>query len=375
MKIKQSVTLFAAVLLSTASAQAINWTGGGGNNLWSTAANWADGNMPDNNTESAAFVGAANVAINVDTNVTVQYYADGYGGAGYIHTIYGTGNLTIDRNQNGYLGVWNATGNAGGTLRLNGKITIDNSAGGATLVRNDNSSGNVTLFDTASTLTLNTSLQTADGAGGTIQFNGTLAASSANLIIGSDNVSFGEGHDSSSFGRDIVFYENAKLSIDGGTVLAANRKFQVNNSGSELELNAVNAINGANVVIAGSSDFLIDANANQNNIGVLRFDNGPVTLDLAAGVSEFAFADSSGQTWGSGTFVISNFTAGVVSFGTDAGGLTSGQLAVITAYDDQGVLVEGLVLDTSGSLVPEPATAGMLGLAGLLLFVLRRLRG
>lgn len=374
MNIRKYSILFTVALLSAVSSQAVNWAGSGGNNLWSTPANWVGSNVPDNNTESAAFVGGANVAINVDVDTTVNYYADGFGGEGFTNTLYGAGNLTIDRNQNGVPSILNATGNGGGTLRLNGKITIDNSAGGSTLVRNDNSSGNLTLFDTASTLTLNTTLQTANGAGGNIRFNGTLASSSANLIIASDNVSFGAGHDSSSFGRDIVFYANSKLSIDGGTVLAPFRKFQINGTDSELELNAENALNGPNVIVAGSSDFLIDINADQNDIGTLKFYDGIVTLDLDEAVAHVAFGDSSGQAWGTGGVVISNFTAGVVSFGTDALGLTAPQLSAITAYDDEGSLVDDLTLASNGSLVPEPATIGLVGIAGVFIFVLRRLK-
>jgi hypothetical protein len=354
------------------SAQAINWDNGAPDNKWSSAGNWAGDNIPDSNTASAAFVGAANVAINVDQDFTIQSYTDGFGGEGFTNTLYGAGTLTIDRNANNQGGIISATGNAGGVLRLNGKVAIDNSVGGATLVLNNNSSGNTTLFDTGSTLTLNTVLQTANGAGGSIRFNGTLGFSSANLVIGSDNVSFGAGHNSSGFGRDIVFNAGAKLAVDGGTALNSGRKIQVNGSG-ELELNGANAINGANLVVDGANNLLIDVNSNQDDMGFLKFDTGTVTLDLAAGVAGIAFDDSSAQTWGAGALVISNFNSGVISFGTDANGLTVDQLATITAYDSEGALVEGLVLDGAGYMIPEPATIGLISLASVGFIVLRRL--
>ncbi len=370
MKHKYIAGIALSIMLA-ASAQAINWDNGAPDNKWSSAGNWAGDNTPDNNTETAAFVGAANVAIDVDQDFTIQSYTDGFGGAGFTHTLYGVGSLTIDRNQNNSAGIINATGNAGGTLRLNGKVAIDNSAGGSTYVQNNNSAGNTTLFDTGSTLTLATVLQTAQGAGGSIQFNGTLGSSSANLVIGSDNVSFGEGHDSRFFGKDIVFNAGAKLAIDGGTVLNSGRKIQVNGSG-ELELNFVNAINDVNLVVAGANNLLIDANSSQDDMGFLTFDAGTVTLDLAAGVSGIAFDDSSAQTWGAGALVISNFTAGVVSFGTDANGLLAEQLGKVQAYDASGTLVDGLSLNGSGSVIPEPATIGLIGLASAGFIVLRR---
>ncbi len=350
-----------AVMLFAMPVQAINWAGSGGNNLWSTPGNWADDNVPDNNTESAAFVGAANVAINVDTNFTIQYYADGYGGAGFTNTLYGAGDLTIDRGLNYYPCILNATGPDGGTLRLNCDLIITNSAGGATLVRNDNSSGNVTVFDSYCDLTINTTLQTSQGAGGSILFNNTFSSSLANLVIGSDNVVFGADHSSSSFGRDIVFNANSKLAVDGGTVLAAFRKFQVNGTDSELELNSENALNGPNVIVSGSSDFLIDINAAQDDIGYLKFYDGIVTLDLDAAVTNVvAFDDSSAQTWGTGGVVISNFMPNIIRFGTDANGLTSSQLASFSAYDVNGIEVSDLAIDSSGYLtgtVTPPAAS------------------
>lgn len=356
--------MLSMTVLSAAPVQAINWDGGGSDNKWSTAANWVDDNIPDNNTEAAAFVGGANVAIHVDTNFTIQSYTDGFGGEGFTNTLYGSGVLTIDRNLNGWPAVLNATGNGGGTLRLNSGIIISNSAGGATLVRNDNSSGNVTVFDTFSTLTINTTLQTADGAGGSILFNGVFSSSLANLVISSANVVFGEGHNSSSFGRDIVFYANSKLTIDGGTVLGAFRKFQINSGGSELELNAENALNGPNLVISGSSDFLVDINAGQDDIGFLKLDDGTITLDLDEAVSNtVSFSDSSAQAWGSGALVISNFMPGVIRFGTDAGGLSAGQFSAVSAYDSNGSAVADLAIDSSGFLTgtvsgPAPSPIG-----------------
>lgn len=372
MRVK-NIAGIAVVSMLAVSAQAINWDNGAPDNKWSSAGNWVGDNVPDNNSETAAFVGAANVAIDVDQNFTIKDYTDGFGGAGFTHTLYGAGTLTVDVNSAGNSdGIKNSTGNAGGTLRFNGKVAINNSGGGRTYVRNNNSSGNTTLFDTGSSLTLNTILQTVTSAGGSIQFNGALASSSANLVIGSDNVSFGAGHDSSGFGRDVVFNAGAKLAIDGGTVLNAGRKFQVNGSGA-LELNGANAINGASVVVGGANNLLIDANSNQDDMGFLQFDSGTVTLDLANGVTGLAFDDSSTRTWGTGALVISNFTAGVVSFGTDAAGLLSGQVDKIQAYDAGGALVDGLSLNATGSVIPEPATIGLISFASIGLLALRRL--
>lgn len=341
-----------AVAILGVSAYAIQWDGGGFSSTWSDPENWEGDHVPDSNTEAAEFSSTSHLRIEVDRDCTIQSWIDGFNGEGTTNKLYGAGTLTIDRNKNGWPAILNATGYSGGTLRINnaGGMVFSNSAGGNMLVRNDNSPGNVILFDSESRLTLLTALQTAQGAGGAIRFNGQFLPAAANLIIASDNVYFGPGHDSSSFGRDMVFYSGAKLMIDGGTVLNSNRKFQVNGN-SELVLNAANAINDANIVTAAGSSLRIDVNADQTDLGFLRFDSGTVSLDLDKAVSTVAFDDSSAQPWGAGTLVISNFTPGVVFFGTDAGGLTAGQLKRIKAFNRARISEGKLALNENGALV------------------------
>lgn len=368
---KKLSLLTIASLLSFGAAQAqvtINWDNGGAGNAWSTPENWAGDNVPDTNGEAAAFVGAANVAIDVDQDFTINNYTDSFGGEGFTHTLYGAGTLTIDRSSsNTQLGVNNATGNAGGTLRLNGRIAINNSGGGTTTIQNSNSTGNILLFDTGSNLTINTLLQTVQGVGGSIQMNGTFASSGANLQINSTNVSFGAGHNSTAFGRDIVMLANSKLAVDGGTVLNTGRKFQVNGTNTELELNGADAINDANIVVSGSNGFLLDVNADQTDMGLL-VSVGTMTIDLDPSVTLLAFNDSSAQVWLDGTIAITGFQEGVIRFGTDANGLNAAQLSAI----DGGAYT----LDSSGFLtaVPEPSTFALLagGVALGLILVRRR---
>lgn len=312
------------------SAQAIDWDNGGPDNKWSTPENWVGDVVPNGNTDDAAFVGAANVDIDVDQSFTIRSYLDGFGGPGFTHLLYGAGALTIDRNSSTpQLGINNGTGNAGGTLRINVSTTINNSQGGDTTVRNSNSSENTLIFDNNCNLTLTTKLQTVQGSGGTINFNCNFLSSASNLIINSDNVLFGADHSSGSFGRDVVFLANSKLSVDGGSVLNNGRKFQVNGSGAELELNAADTINDANVIIAGTNDFLLDVNADQGAMGVVNINNGALAIEVDPNVTTLSFRDSSGQAWGAGSITITGFKENTIRFGTDASGLTPEQLALI----------------------------------------------
>ncbi len=370
MKKVSLISLASLTSLIAAQAQTIiNWDGGGSGDSWSTSGNWAGDNTPDNNTEKARYVGGATFEIDVDSNHTINGYIDGFAGEGTVHSLAGAGTLTIDGNTSStVVGIDNATGNTGATLNFKGNVTIDNNQGGITTIRNQNSSGNVLLFDTSSVLVTNSLLETIPGNGvGSIKMNGTFGASSANLRINSNNVSFGTGHDSSGYGADIVMLVGSKLTIDDGTVLNTGRKFQVNGN-SEIEFNGENAINDANISVSGSNSIFLNVDANQDDMGILT-SVGDMTIDLDASVSLLAFDNSSAfeAGWGAGEVTIVGFMDGVIRFGTDASGLTSAQLALI----DEGAYT----LDSSGFLVaiPEPSTFA-LALGALTLFTTARRR-
>jgi len=342
----------AAALFCSLSAQAavIFNSGARGDRNWSTTGNWKDGTLPgpgdDVQLNNANFI--------MDTNATVKAIYSSFGTGSGTSTSAG-GTLTVDINSGSAAnGIYSAYNKDDAIVRLefDGNITIQNSGGlnVNTIVGVKNERDNATLaFGANSVLTLKTRIITMNTGYGNIEFNGMFGSSDENLLIASDNVSFGIGHDSSSFGKDIIFQAGAKLAVNGGTVLNSNRKLQVNGSG-ELELNGENAINDMNISMANLPNLLIDANASQDDMGFLKLGDGTVTLDLAPGVS-IAFDDSSAQTWGTGILVISNFTPGVVSF-SNAGGLDAEQLAQIQAYDGSGTLITGLSIDATGALIP-----------------------
>ena len=351
--LRLAVALVPTILVLPSHAQFVDWVGGTGTNSWSNSGNWNDGGgatVPNSNAVDARFNINSNVQINVDGSFVVRSYRTGFAANGTNpaneHLLFG-GTLTIDRNSaTAELGIGNLTDNDR-KLRINCDVIIDNSLGGDTLVQNANGAANIVEFDSNCDLTLSTKLRT-DANVGTIIFNCNFSPSSQNLFIGSNNVSFGPDHSSVNFGRDIVLFSNSKLAVDGGIVLTDFRKFQVNGTGAELELNAANTINNANIIIGGTNSLILDANADQATLGVVNVNDGALTIDVDPAVGNLSFKDSSAQSWGSGTITINGFKEGVIRFGTDATGLTAGQLAAIDggAYflTPDGFLTTGLVI-------------------------------
>lgn len=347
------MTIASPLWMALAHAQVlIDWDAGGEDNLWSNALNWSEDNIPDNNGEQARINLPADVTLNVDQNYTINRITDGGAGPGRTLTLNGDGILTIDVNSSTFansIAIENVTNNPsdrveGGTLRIGAaKIVIQNSLGPLVVstIRNTNSTDNVIVFEADSVLTLNSLLRVVVGVGGMIHFNGTLAPSLANLQVASNNVFFGEGHDSADFGADIVLLPNSRLTVNGGTVLNTGRKFQINGS-SELILNGAETINGAYVVVGAANNLFIDVNANQSNFGHLLVNNGTLTIDVDAAVTDLSFGSSYFQNWGTGTVAINGFKEGTIRFGTHGAGLKPAQLAAINggiySLTDEGYL-------------------------------------
>jgi hypothetical protein len=286
------------------------------------------------------------------------------------HLLFGN-TLIIDRNSSTSVAA-NDVGILNGTqfnnkLRLNCDVTINNSLLGDTYIRNENGTGNILEFGNNCIMTLTTRMRTNANVG-TILFNNVFAASAATLQIGSNNVFFGPTHSSINFGNDIVLLANSKLTVDGGTVLNTGRKFQVNGTGAELELNAADAINDANVIVGGTNNFLVDVNANQANMGVVTVTDGVLTIDVDPAVTNLSFSNSVAQVWGSGSITITGFKENTIRFGEDDTGLSTEQLAKIDGgiytLTNTGFLTAGNAADDfaswASSQVP-PVTGGANG--------------
>lgn len=319
---------------------------------WSNTGNWSTATLPTPND----FVQLNNANFVMDTDATVRYIYSSFGTANGTSSSSG-GTLTVDiystTAQDGIWSAYNASNDVS-TITFDGSVTIYNSRGTEvdTLIGVKSDRPNATLaFGSNSVLTLNSRVETMGTGYGTIELNGTLLGSQP-IRINSGTVVLGTGHDSSSWGNDFVFVGvGSKLVVDGGTVLVPSRKVQVNADG-EIELNSTDSFNGY-LSLANSKQFLVDVNANQDAMGrVVMGTDATMTLDLAAGVTDVSFAESA-DDWQTSTLVISNFSNGVVSFGTDTNGLLAANLDNIVAYDAGGSPLSGLQIDSTGHLTTD----------------------
>ena len=180
--------------------------------------------------------------------------------------------------------------------------------------------------------------------------------------------------------------------VNGGTLvvsgsLTGTTAVSVNNSGSVLELGAPNALNNAVTLTLNNGTF--DANGKSETIASLT-STGNSTLDLGIGATSILhFANSSAQSW-SGSLTILDWNGSSTGggsnelfFGSNASGLTAGQIAMIsflnptidgvteTGSFDATLLSDGELVATA---VPEPGTWAMLVSASGLLLLIRRRR-
>lgn len=201
-----------------------------------------------------------------------------------------------------------------------------------------------------------------DNGGNGIFYNGSLTGESLTL---------GGYQSMHTFGNTTSNSFSSTLRLGGGIEVivntAANTVFfdgpyiQINSGESSMTFNNANVLGDSTRVTVGSvpDSFLMNFNADED-LGGLRIvtDKGGTMINLGSEVASLSFDDSSAEPWNSG-LVITNFRPGVISFGTDSGGLSSAQLDLITAYDITGADVSSqLELNTSGVLTGPPPVQG-----------------
>lgn len=138
----------------------------------------------------------------------------------------------------------------------------------------------------------------------------------------------------------VNFYDGAKIQHNNNATFIFNNA-DVLGDGTDINLNGT------------SATYTFNAN---EDLGFLKLSGtlspaGTMTLVVGDDVTALSFDDSSAQDWTNSVMVVSNFTSGVVQFGTNSNGLADYQLAAISAFDSVGAPVSPLYLDATGHLV------------------------
>ena len=347
---KKKYFLLLALLITTIGYSQNNDfnDGAAGNSNWSDADNWSLIAPVAANTVRFGLVGESFV----NSLFTVLKVQTTFATPTGTVNISGASTLTIDATTNAVQGIENVSANDV-ALTFNGNVTINNSAGVSisnTLMRNQNGSGNTIVFASGSILTLTTPLETRSGSNNNFSFNGAIAGSNALRFNSSTISTFGSTSDNTGRTGDFVYVgANASVVVntaDNNVFMPSGQKIQINATGGSIELNGENVYQG-NITLGSTYTFTMDIDNNQNNMGsIILSGTGTLNLDIDAGVTEIAFADNSGSAWNTATVNITGFKDGVIRFGTDSSGLTSGQLSQITVDDGSN----GLALDSNGYL-------------------------
>jgi autotransporter-associated beta strand protein len=349
-----------AVIPLTVSVAAEVWDGLGGDNNWSTGANWLTGYSPGVG-DSVNFAGTTQLTPNMESSYSVSSVTFSNNAGSFSIGTSGN-NLTITAG-----GVVNNSTNA---QVLNVPVylttaaqTLNAAAGNLTLDQNVDNGGNLlTVTDGGHNTTLNGSI--TDSGGLTMAGSGILTLGGADSYNGNTTINGGggtitvtsSGGISTSTGKVIVGNAagNSILKIAGGTVnanQAANPAFaigNVTNSSGFLFMT-----NGS--LECGAGEFHIGQAAGA--YGAFDLSGGTVTIgDITAGDAYFVVGGAYGNSASEGVFNMSggtfNDNAQEFSIANIAGAIGVANLSGGTLTDSKGIHVGDrgtAVLNVSGS--------------------------
>ena len=340
-----------------------NFTNGGGDNLWSNAANWS-GAVP-NALNAKVVIKAASVIVDGDFSV---------------------GQITFPTTAQGGLDTHTISNINGGTLTITGKgvtqpikllrsktevifnlpVLFDSSENATETFRFENGNTKIT-FGAGHSFAINDDIVIGNKyANSELHFNGTNTGT-GNVKFGSkSDVYFGSTYDGSSYSGTMIVGGGATNSnnvtvtsnvADGGTFLRTDALISVIQPGATITVNGANTLKG-NISLDTDKSVALNINKNQSSVGTIAMGSGTLTLTVDPALTKLAFADNSSSNWGTGLLDISGAGDTEVSFGSNANGLSSAQLTQISLNGSTPLINSSGELYTSSVLVSTFNNAG-----------------
>ena len=323
--------------IGAAEVLVASFNNAGGDNLWSNAANWSPG-IPTADTAKVTI----DADLIVDSSKTVAQIKTNNASSAASVTITATNSSVLTVTGSGVTQPIQNNKKSSSFI-FNLPVVFD-SEGGTETLRFNNGTQDITF---SSSLTLNDPL-TVSGTNKNhdLNLNGSLLGS-ANLIFGAKTqANFGSAYDGSSYAGTLTTAggaasTNNQVTIisnvaDDGTFLKSAGSLNVTKDGASISVNGANTLKG-NISIGNFSPTLT-IHKNQSAVETITMGSGTLNLSLNPAVTTLAFADNSSSDWGTGSLVITGAADNEVSFGTDASGITSAQLAQITMSGSQAVI-------------------------------------
>ena len=335
---KNLFLILSFLIVSSSSFGQKYFNNGGGDNLWSNAANWSNGKPTAANAK--VVINKGNPIINV--NVTLgQIKLGTNANLGAVTTLTATNGSTLTFSGNNTTEIL-VNGNLTKTLVMDLPMVVSSSANENIKIFNANAgsgtSANIT-FGSSSTFTVSndvdiTFIINGDGKGTkSVSLDGAVT-SGGKLIVGTQSImNFGSTYDGSSHTGGILMNgSNTTLTVDSAddsTFLKAGTLITTGDTseGHKIIINGKNVFKGN--IESKDKALTLTFNKNQSAIGTITMGAGNLNLILDADVTSAAFADNSSADWGTATLNITGAGNNEISFGTNANGLTNAQLAKV----------------------------------------------
>ena len=330
------------IINSISFSQTTTFTNDGGDKLWSNPSNWTAG-IPN----------SSNSKITLKNSVILDVNAE----IGQIKLAGGFGSVTVTSGNNSILtitgqGVTQPIQNNSSNedLNLNLKVVLSSSDVIETFQASAAGTCSIT-FGSSSDLTLNVATKFMAQNSRSINMNGIMRGNGQFRVGAASKINFGSTSENSSFtGGFKMLGNNSELTSntsENGTFLPENVLIEpdASSTGHSITINGENTLKGN--IKTTTNTLSLNINKNQSSAGLIFLGSGNLNLTMIAAVTNLAFADNSSSTWGNGELVVTGFQNNVISFGTNASGLTSEQLSKINVGGTT------IIINSSGEISTE----------------------